>query len=92
MENVGNGERARAWLYLFLFTAFISAGVLFVLQGMTTYTSDDYYYALFWRDGLGGFISQNIEHFYVRNGRVMVHLLAETLLAGGMWVFVQPRR
>ena len=71
----------------FLLAALLSAIALFVLQGMTTYVSDDYYYSLFFQDGLRAFVEKNIEHFQVRNGRVIVHLIAEIYLAGGMWFY-----
>ena len=54
----------------------------------TTYTSDDYYYASFLNDGLGSFVRQNVEHYNVRNGRVLVHIAAEILLSAGFIVFV----
>ena len=61
--------------------------VLFLMQAMTTFTYDDYYYAVFLRDGLSGFLEQNIGHYLVRNGRVLVHCAAELLLAGPQWVY-----
>ena len=61
--------------------------VLFLMQAMTTFTYDDYYYAVFLRSGLGGFVEQNIGHYLVRNGRVLVHCAAELLLAGPQWVY-----
>lgn len=65
-----------------------AAGVMLLLmQGMMNFTYDDYYYAVFLRDGLSGFIGQNITHYLVRNGRVLVHVAAELLLAGGTWVY-----
>jgi hypothetical protein len=54
------------------------------MQGLTTYTSDDYYYACFWQDGPAAFLRRNLEHFRSRNGRVLVHMLAESWLAVGM--------
>ncbi|MBC8535573.1 hypothetical protein H8695_02560 [Clostridiales bacterium BX7] len=54
---------------------------------MTTFTTDDYYYACFWRDGFDGFVRRNVDHYLTRNGRVLVHLIAQTLLAGGMIPF-----
>ena len=68
-------------------TSLLALLTLIALQCMTTFTSDDYYYARFWQNGLGGFIKWNIAHFYTRNGRVIVHLLAETFLALGMPIY-----
>ena len=75
---------ALAWLVI------LAAGaglVLLALQWMTTFSSDDYYYALFWREGPADFLQKNWEHFLQRNGRVVVHMLAETALALGTPVF-----
>lgn len=80
----GTRRRAGAILGCGLLAA---AVMLLLMQGMTTYTYDDYYYSLFFREGLSGFFSRNAEHYLVRNGRVLVHAAAELLLAGGSWVY-----
>lgn len=59
--------------------------MLLLMQGMTTYTYDDYYYSLFFKEGVSGFLTGNIQHYLVRNGRVLVHLAAELLLRFGSW-------
>lgn len=72
---------------LLLGSMLVGTVMLLLMQGMTTYTTDDYYYALFLRGGLWGFLKQNFLHYLVRNGRVLVHLAAEVLLAGGSWFY-----
>lgn len=67
--------------------AFAGLLMLFMMQGMTTYTYDDYYYAVFLRNGPVGFLEQNLAHYVQRNGRVLVHIAAELLLAGGRWFY-----
>lgn len=62
-------------------------GVLFWLQCMTTYTTDDYSYAAFCGDGLRSFAEKNVAHYLTRNGRVWVHLVAELILSGGFVCF-----
>lgn len=65
----------------------LAALMLFFMQAMTTFTYDDYYYAVFLRDGLSGFLTQNVTHYLVRNGRVLVHAAVELLLAAGTWAY-----
>lgn len=67
--------------------AALGAVMVFIMQAMTTYTYDDYYYAVFLRDGLSGFLEQNVAHYLARNGRVFVHAAAELLLGAGSWVY-----
>ncbi len=62
--------------------------VLALLQSKTTYTTDDYYYSSFLNgSSISSFIKKNIEHYQTRNGRVIVHILAELLLGAGMQIF-----
>ena len=65
----------------------IGYGVIYWLQSMVTYQSDDYYYATFWRDGLLHFIQNSIDHFQGYNGRVLVHFVAQTVLAFDLHVY-----
>lgn len=82
-----NGRQERA-LLVFLWLCSIAALILlFCLQRMTTYTTDDYYYAAFAGDGTAAFAAKNIAHYRTHNGRVLVHLAAELLLAAGMDVY-----
>ena len=67
--------------------ALAAAVMLFFMQARATYLYDDYYYSLFLRDGLSGFWTQNVNHYLVRNGRVLVHMAAELLLAAGRPVY-----
>ncbi len=54
---------------------------LLLLFRYTAMYADDYYYATFWRDGLVGFIKNELSHYQSFNGRVLVHLIAHTVLA-----------
>lgn len=83
-STAGTDRLPRLWLWA---AVVVGAAALLLLQSMTTFTSDDYYYAAFWRDGLSGFLSRNWEHFLSRNGRVLVHMAAESILALGPWAF-----
>lgn len=58
--------------FFFLFLRFFSFAIL---------QSDDYYYASFWRDGPAGFIKLTADHFQNFNGRVFVHIAAQTVLS-----------
>lgn len=59
--------------------------VLFFAQCISGRYSDDYYYATFWRGGLAPFLSRNLDHYRTFNGRVLVHLLVQTLLVLPQW-------
>lgn len=61
--------------------------MLLIMQHLITFTYDDYYYSLFFQNGLRGFVEKNISHYLVRNGRVLVHIVAELLLSAGTTVY-----
>lgn len=65
----------------------LAAVMVFLMQAMTTLTYDDYYYAVFLREGPIAFFEKNVVHYLVRNGRVLVHMAVEVLLACGMSVY-----
>lgn len=44
---------------------------------------DDYYYGSFLKKGMSFFVTENVVHYTKTNGRAVVHLLDELLLAGG---------
>lgn len=75
------------WKSILCAGALVGVVLLFLMQAMTTFTYDDYYYAVFLRDGLADFVEQNIGHYLVRNGRVLVHCAAELLLAAPQYVY-----
>ena len=62
-------------------------GVLFALHSMALLSCDDFFYSLFWREGLSGFVRKNIDHYLHVNGRVLVHLVCETVLHLGRFWF-----
>ena len=74
-------KRTKQSYFFFGGTLFATAILLFALQAMTTFTFDDYYYSQFWREGFSRFAEMNVYHYLTRNGRVLVHLVAETFLA-----------
>ncbi|MBQ0125258.1 MAG: hypothetical protein KBS59_02920 [Clostridiales bacterium] len=49
---------------------------------------DDYYYMTFLRGGIGNFINLNVTHYLEVNGRAIVHLIDEIILAdASLWCF-----
>ena len=60
--------------------------VLFFAQSISGRYSDDFYYATFWRGGPIRFLKNVYGHFQAFNGRVLVHLMVQTLLAFPQWV------
>lgn len=84
--NLKNSTKRRTELLL-LGPMLAGTIMLLLMQSMTTYTSDDYAYSLFLRDGLFGFLEQNAIHYLIKNGRVLVHIVVELLLAGGSWFY-----
>ncbi len=49
--------------------------------------ADDYYYGTFLRNGLHGFVNNNISHFLNYNGRVIVHIIDQLILPLGPFVY-----
>lgn len=64
-----------------LFVAFVA-----VTMSFTVAYGDDYYYGSFFYEGFSHFVDENIFHYMKTNGRALVHLLDELLLAGGQMV------
>lgn len=64
-----------------LFVAFVA-----VTMSFTVAYGDDYYYGSFFYEGFSHFADENIIHYMKTNGRALVHLLDELLLAGGQMV------
>lgn len=81
------GKKTRWSMILLLGVAAAAAILLILLQRATTFTSDDYYYATFWQNGLWGFLRRTAGHFFSRNGRVLVHILASTFAAMDLTVY-----
>lgn len=81
-ENTLTGKGG-LWLVLLLG----ELAVLAFLAGITVYSSDDYWYSTFLRDGLGEFWRLVKFHYQVFNGRVVVHLLAWVVLHVGNGLF-----
>lgn len=54
---------------------------------VTVYSSDDYWYSIFWNDGLRGYLELMDLHYQTMNGRVLVHIAAHLVLACGNWAF-----
>ncbi len=67
--------------------AAVLLGLLLVIHAITILCCDDYFYIGFWRGGLKSFIQNNINHYHQINGRVLVHVLCQTVLALGRPVF-----
>lgn len=61
-----------------LFTAFEGA----IISKLVLF-GDDYYYTSFFYKGWDHFLSENIHHWLETNGRALVHLIDEILLANG---------
>ncbi|MBQ0010313.1 MAG: hypothetical protein KBS76_04335, partial [Ruminococcus sp.] len=70
----------RKYAHLVVFSAFFA--VQAVIMHMIPAFGDDYYYGTFFYWGKDHFISENIKHYHETNGRALVHLLDEGLLAG----------
>lgn len=82
-----NETKSRAERYLRLAALAIPAGILTFLAFTTTFSSDDYWYSTFWNQGLKHYIELTIQHYQTFNGRVLVHIFAQTVLHFGTWFF-----
>ena len=71
-----------------LYAVGVVCAMLWVYFCMTTvYSSDDYWYSTFWNNGLSEYLKLTVHHYETMNGRVLVHLLAQGILALGKWAF-----
>ena len=79
MKKLAENICSRLHLLVFLIFTTMQAVIIdkIVLFG------DDYYYCTFLYNGIGHFFSENAKHYLETNGRAIVHLLDELLLAGG---------
>lgn len=78
------GKERAARLFFWVMLAVVAA-VFANLGFTTTWAMDDYWYVSFWKDGLPGFLRLNREHYLTFNGRVLVHVFVQTILALGNW-------
>ena len=72
--------------YIFAIFMLLQSVVIFAVPLF----GDDYYYGSFLKKGLSYFITENVVHYTKTNGRAIVHLLDQFLLAGGttiLWKF-----
>jgi len=73
----------------------IFTGLLFILLfactlGICANTfqyGDDFHYSCFIKSDLRYYISRNIEHYYLANGRAIVHVIVTLLLKADLWVW-----
>lgn len=70
----------RKYAHFIVFSAFFA--VQAVIMHMIPAFGDDYYYGTFFYGGFDRFVSENVKHYRETNGRALVHLLDEGLLAG----------
>lgn len=75
---------ARRNYHIAVFTLFVA--FVAVTMSFTVAYGDDYYYGSFFYEGFSHFADENIIHYMKTNGRALVHLLDELLLAGGQMV------
>lgn len=63
-------------------------GIEFAIIAQVTFYGDDYYYMTFFDDGFRGFLALNAAHYTEVNGRAVVHLICELILADrSLWAF-----
>lgn len=51
-----------------------------IICGMTTLYGDDFIYAVYFYDGIGGFFEKTYEHYTQMNGRAFIHFVLELIL------------
>ena len=68
---------------LFIFTGIFMCLVFSLLLSFRIMQADDYYYATFFKKGLGEFFRLTKDHFQNFNGRVLVHIFAQINLSLG---------
>lgn len=85
MDLTLRGNRPARWLLPA--AAALLMGLLFYLHSLAIYACDDFFYAAFWKGGVLHFLRENLRHFREFNGRVLVHLVCQSVLTGGSVVF-----
>jgi len=65
----------------------VAAFFIFYVNTQILMYMDDYFYGIFFRDGLAGFFERTVWHYSNFNGRVFVHVLAQITLAFGTTLF-----
>ena len=79
-------ELLRKRYHYIIFALFL--GIELAILSQTTFYGDDYYYMTFLRGGFSEFVSLNVSHYAEVNGRAVVHLIAELLLADrSLWIY-----
>lgn len=66
------------YFIFFLFVLMQAWTLIYIVQ-----FGDDYYYTTFLSNGIRHFIDENVLHYMQTNGRALVHILDEILLANG---------
>lgn len=66
----------------------VPLGLLAFLALITTRSADDYWYSTFWNQGLQHYLELMQEHYLTFNGRVLVHVFAQTVLHFGNGLFM----
>lgn len=74
----------KKWIPTAVLILVAAAAVFSVCLHVELY-ADDFFYSTFTRDGFATFLQKNAEHYRTFNGRVIVHLLVQILLAVGTW-------
>ncbi|MDY3928630.1 MAG: DUF6056 family protein [Clostridia bacterium] len=54
--------------------------LVMIICGATTLYGDDFIYATYFYDGIGGFFKRTIEHYMQMNGRAFIHFVLELVL------------
>ena len=81
MTRLTDNKRRDRILWLAGGIVLLAAMVLHLMVNLKlTLYSDDYWYGTFFQNGLGGFLSNTLEHYRSTNGRVFVHILIPILL------------
>lgn len=74
-------NRAAGAVYLLIF-----ACLLAVCAGVYR-SGDDFFYTTFTGHGAAAFLRRHVEHYFLANGRVTVHLTGTLLLGTSLWVW-----
>ncbi len=74
--------------HIFEYSLIILSLLLFsIISYLTYFFADDFYYAVFFRNGLGDFFRKTAEHYMTMNGRALIHFVAEVVLLFKTYLF-----
>ncbi|MDO4618161.1 MAG: DUF6056 family protein [Clostridia bacterium] len=71
---------------------FLSLVPFAIISGVICFYGDDFFYSVFFKDGLWEFWNKTVSHYLTMNGRALIHFVDEVVLVAGtpIFAFINP--